>query len=490
METETDHHTGASNYLCTAGGMGSLFGDDTDFFTSSNSIPFFSRSTIDRMPDTDVLQQVVEMCFPDQVPKAREETCVNGRLWVKERQDPIIGHVREQASGVLLYDERESSERHLLTSDPCPGPGGMGRQRALNAMYHRSRDEPPKPHGSYVRQRPMRPQALDVFPYEDQTEGSTQAHFRRICSMTELPRDVDRSGGSWVSGAGTVASHNEHQDVVLRKDWIPGSGQEDRTQVAQSDGAAWVTGPGSREYDGDGTHIARLSHANRLRWKSRGFSKEQHDASNRAWFHEMTYEVCEDIKALRKPPAVPPQADQSLEYVSHPCQGLKRPRGNGIWDVQDGQGDRDVVRLDLVSSANLSPAAQWGLGIEHCSDGAVKRKPGASNRNLIWPRGFAYEPKVTCKTLDCETAKQTYHAINLSAPAQTGFSHTELLVDSLPSLRRDDVLPGRGVHRSGRSGRDTAQDSYAVQFSGKQYWTSTRVSKYMPSCLEPLPCTA
>ncbi|KAK2813583.1 hypothetical protein Q5P01_000740 [Channa striata] len=203
----------------------------------------------------------------------------------------------------------------------------------------------------------------------------------------------------------------------------PGPSRGDRDQQAE---------PLSDSDLGNEAQRARISRANRMRWKSRGLTTEEREASNRARFHKMKYLVSEDIRTLRKPPLVR-RVHASRDYVSHPSQGLPKPRRAGIWDEQDTRGPGDVVILDLVSSENVPTASQWARGAENSSG------RGGSRRNLTWPAGLAYDAAVNCKTLSCWTAEQAYHTLNLSAPPHGGFSHTEIVIDSLPSLCRDDA---------------------------------------------------
>ncbi|KAK2812678.1 hypothetical protein Q5P01_000979 [Channa striata] len=182
--------------------------------------------------------------------------------------------------------------------------------------------------------------------------------------LTSLP-------GGTSAGAGSSRAHRGGCRTTAR----PSRGDRDQQAEPLSDSDL-----------GNEAQRARISRANRMRWKSRGLTKEEREASNRAPFHKMTYLVSEDIRTLRKPPLVR-RVHASRDY--------------------------------------------WARGAENSSG------RGGSRRNLTWPAGLAYDAAVNCKTLSCRTAEQAYHTLNLQR--HHGASHTEIAIDSLPSLCRDDA---------------------------------------------------
>ncbi|KAK2814220.1 hypothetical protein Q5P01_000667 [Channa striata] len=157
----------------------------------------------------------------------------------------------------------------------------------------------------------------------------------------------------------------------------PGPSRGDRDQQAE---------PLSDSDLGNEAQRARISRANRMRWKSRGLTKEEREASNRAPFHKMTYLVSEDIRTLRKPPLVR-RVHASRDYVSHPSQGLPKPRRAGIWDEQDTRGPGDVVILTL-SAAERAYRLSVGAGAENSSGrGGSRRNLTGSRARVTTPRG-------------------------------------------------------------------------------------------------------
>ncbi|KAK2821883.1 hypothetical protein Q5P01_021948 [Channa striata] len=264
------------------------------------------------------------------------------------------------------------------------------------------------------------------------SERSATSVSGRSLAIARVIREI--SLGEAVGGGARVLgepSLEEPPPGPDRAELIEGGMPDDRPRPSRGDRDQQAE-PLSDSDLGNEAQRARISRANRMRWKSRGLTTEEREASNRARFHKMKYLVSEDIRTLRKPPLVR-RVHASRDYVSHPSQGLPKPRRAGIWDEQDTRGPGDVVILDLVSSGNVPTASQWARGAENSSG------RGGSRRNLTWPAGLAYDAAVNCKTLSCRTAEQAYHTLNLSAPPHGGFSHTEIVIDSLPSLCRDDA---------------------------------------------------
>ncbi|KAK2814510.1 hypothetical protein Q5P01_000309 [Channa striata] len=176
----------------------------------------------------------------------------------------------------------------------------------------------------------------------------------------------------------------------------PGPSRGDRDQQAE---------PLSDSDLGNEAQRARISRANRMRWKSRGLTKEEREASNRAPFHKMTYLVSKtsglyaSLLCAARPRASrlresPQSRTANLDALA---SGMNRTRGSRR------RGD-----IDLVSSGTrLPPLSGRGSG-ELIGQGRQQAKPDGL-------AGLATTPRVNCKTLSCRTAEQAYHTLNLSA---------------------------------------------------------------------------
>lgn len=133
------------------------------------------------------------------------------------------------------------------------------------------------------------------------------------------------------------------------------------------------------------------------------------------------------------------------------------PPTDGVWaacNLNNASGRPHMV-LDMVRGAARGTDALWILGREYSrGDEILAPRCCARSLKVSWPKDLTYLPAVHRDTLDCELSEQLHFPVNLSAHPDQGFKHTELLIDSLPCLRRKDAqhligLYGRKTHYLG-----------------------------------------